>query len=102
MLDRVCVFSLVMTFYVETSAESSHKVLPGTEVVQELRKKLRTNADLFEYKVVKIHTLGKHTLYFQIVVINDCCLIYVRHRCVYLVSEMTNSVGQLVVLVKNT
>ena len=54
-----------MTFYVEATAESTDKVVSGTEVVQVLRKKLRTNADLFDFKVSQINTLGKQFLYFH-------------------------------------
>ena len=48
-----------MTFYVHTVLKEKKVVQRGTEVVSVLKKKLRTDADVIDFRVTLLDTLGK-------------------------------------------
>jgi len=53
-----------VTFHVVNVVDGKEQVRSGVDVVSTLAKKLRSNGDNFDFRVVELDTVGKSTLCF--------------------------------------
>ena len=64
-------FRVRATFLVFTTKSDPPHVEKGTEVVATLKYKLRTDAEMLDFNVIQLDTLGKSTLLLLLFVFRD-------------------------------
>jgi len=54
----------LVTFYVVSVVDNKRQVRSGVDVVSTLAKKLRSSTDAFDFRVLKLHTVGAFSIFY--------------------------------------